>query len=288
VPPDPPSLLGRGEGEVVADQPERFVAIKAALGPVVITESRYASGESGPGAHIHRRHADCFRVLEGELAFEVGAEPARVTAAAGDFVLVPPGLVHTFRNEATADARFLNVHAPGCGFDEHLRSGGDDERFDTYDPPDDGGLPAAELVVRRGGEGEELRLGPSVAVIKADVHTAEGSLALMDNVLAPGFPGPVPHRHREMVDCFYVLEGELSLRLGEEETTAAPGALAVVPPGNVHTFANRSRASVRVLNLMAPAGLEQYLKRVAAESATGPPEPARMAQLAADYDFEPA
>ena len=273
---------------MVTDEPERFVVIKAALAPVVITESRYGPGESGPGAHVHRRHADCFRVLEGELVLEVGAESARVTAAAGDFVLVPLGLVHTFRNEAAADARFLNVHAPGCGFDEHLRSGGDDERFDTYDPPEDGGLPAAELVVRRVGEGEELRLGPSLAVIKADVHTAEGSLTLMDIVLAPGFSGPIPHRHHEMVDCFYVLEGELTLRLGEGEATAGPGALGVVPPGNVHTFANRGQASVRVLNLMAPAGLEQYIKRAAAEAAAGPPDPARMAQLAAGYDFEPA
>jgi hypothetical protein len=40
-----------------------------------------------------------------------------------------------------------------------------------------------------------------------------------------------------------------------------------------------------VLNVQSPGGLEQYLKEVAAEG--GVPDPARMAELAAKYDFVP-
>jgi mannose-6-phosphate isomerase-like protein (cupin superfamily) len=285
---DEPVLLAPGEGDVVGDTPERFVAVKAGLEPVAIVEFRYGSGRSGPERHVHRRHADGFRVLEGELLLEIGPDAEPILLHAGDFALVPPGLVHTFRNDSSADAWFINLHAPSCGFHEYLRGDRDEDDFDQYEPPDDGGLPADALVLRREGAGEDLRMGPSVATIKTDVNVGGGQLALMDDVLAPGFPGPVPHRHREMVDSFWVLEGELTVRLGEREATAGPGTLAVVPPGNVHTFANRGDAPVRVLNLMFPAGLEQYLKRVAAESAGGPPDPARMAAIAADYDFEPA
>jgi mannose-6-phosphate isomerase-like protein (cupin superfamily) len=71
-------------------------------------------------------------VLDGRLVFELDGE--RTEATAGDFVAVPPLAVHTFRNEGPGDARFLNLHAPSKGFIEHLRNGGDPDRFDTYDP----------------------------------------------------------------------------------------------------------------------------------------------------------
>ncbi len=62
------------------------------------------------------------------------------------------------------------------------------------------------------------------------------------------------HVHRHHTDCFYVLEGELTVRLGlEDETVTVPtGALARVPPLVVHGFRNGSDAEVRYLNLHAP------------------------------------
>lgn len=129
--------------ETVTNEGGRFVEIKVDRQELVVTESRYAPGESGPGPHIHREHSDCFYVLEGELVFELAGE--RVVVAAGGFALVPPGVVHTFRNEGPAFARFLNAHAPGCRFADHLR--GKDVDFDTYEPPADGGSPASEAIV---------------------------------------------------------------------------------------------------------------------------------------------
>jgi uncharacterized cupin superfamily protein len=41
----------------------------------------------------------------------------------------------------------------------------------------------------------------------------------------PGFPGPPPHRHREIVDVFYVLEGELTLEIEGKAIAAQPGTL---------------------------------------------------------------
>src|SRR5688500_1970952 len=64
----------------------------------------------GPEPHEHAAEDDSFYVLSGELTFEVGGET--VTAPAGTFVLVPPGVTHTFMNRAAEPARILNVHAP--------------------------------------------------------------------------------------------------------------------------------------------------------------------------------
>ena len=87
-----------------------------------------------------------------------------------------------------------------------------------------------------------------------------------------------------------MLEGTLTLRLGDEAHEAPAGSYGFVPPGNVHTFANATSEPVRMLNLMAPAGFEQYLKEMAsvAGAGNGPPDPALMARIAARYDFKAA
>ena len=71
----------------------------------------------GPEPHVHQGEDDAFYVLEGELLFTV--EGDELVAGAGMFVLVPPGVEHTFANRSDAVARFVNVHAP-AGFDLRL------------------------------------------------------------------------------------------------------------------------------------------------------------------------
>ena len=175
-------ILGLDEGERTSDRSERTVAIKADREDFTLTWSRYEDGQSGPGPHIHCEHADCFYVLDGELLFEAGPDLRPVSGTAGTFVLVPPLVVHTFRNESGATAHFLNIHAPGCGFGDYLRALRDGRRkdaarFDSHDPPEDGGRPADEVVVgdpdrhavrRDAGAGDVLR----------DAWVLDGSLVL--------------------------------------------------------------------------------------------------------------
>jgi mannose-6-phosphate isomerase-like protein (cupin superfamily) len=73
----------------------------------------------GPPAHRHASEDDAFYLLEGELLFTADGE--EVVAGPGTFVLVPPGVEHTFENRSDAVARFVNVHAP-AGFDLRLEA----------------------------------------------------------------------------------------------------------------------------------------------------------------------
>jgi mannose-6-phosphate isomerase-like protein (cupin superfamily) len=134
------------EGEVVTDDDRTKVVIKAGITEIAVTESIYAPGESGPDAHVHHEHVDAFYVLAGQLVFEVGPALERALAGPGMFVLVPPNVVHTFRNEGPEDARFINIHSPSKDFHRQLR--GEDVDFDTSDPPEDGGHPASDVIVR--------------------------------------------------------------------------------------------------------------------------------------------
>ena len=289
-----PTLLAPGEGETITDRDTRTVRIVADCPELTVTWSRYEPGERGPKPHIHRRHADAFYVLDGELAFGLGPGAATaVRAPAGTLVLAPQNVVHTFGNESDRTAAFLNIHAPSMGFGDALRARRDGRhrdaaQFDQVDPPADGGRSVENAVVRGPGEGEELELGPTRALFKAEVFDGEGTFSLAEATLAPGFPGPPPHRHRTHVDTFYVLDGTLTVRLGDEEHDAPPGSYAVIPPGTPHAFANRSDGVVRMLNLMAPGGFEQYLKDVARAALPGePPDPRVIAEIASRYDFVP-
>ena len=62
------------------------------------------------------------------------------------------------------------------------------------------------------------------------------------------------HVHYHHTDLFYVLEGELTVRLGPEDrpVVVPAGTLARVPPLVVHGFRNGSDADVRYINLHAP------------------------------------
>lgn len=263
-------LIGPGAGEDIGGR----IHIKCARDELVLTETT-GSGETEP--HIHLHHADAFWVLEGELSVWLGREENLLEP--GDFALAPPGVVHRYRSEG---ARWLNLHAPGCGFENWLRARGDDATFDQHPPPQDGGRPASEGVLRRRGEGEQIEPGPLArGWIKAGADDAPGSVSLIEFELGPGAAGPPPHRHAGFTDSFYVLDGTLTVVLGEQRHEAGGGAYAVIPPGNVHTVSNLGDEPVRFLNVTAPGGLERYLRELAAD-------PADFAAIAARHDVLPA
>jgi quercetin dioxygenase-like cupin family protein len=68
-------------------------------------------GEDGPPPHLHREHQEAFFVVEGTLSFRAGEKTFE--AEAGSFILIPPGVVHTFSNRTDAPARCVNAYVPG-------------------------------------------------------------------------------------------------------------------------------------------------------------------------------
>ena len=149
---DSTQLLGPGEGEAPRDGE---FTIKCGRDQLVLSEAQHVAGQGEPAPHIHRQHADAFYMLEGELLCRVADGEHLV--GPGDFVFAPPGLVHSYRSPGDEGCRFINIHAPGMGFDDRLR--GLLDEFDQHPPPEDGGLPASEGVLLRRGEGELIDLG---------------------------------------------------------------------------------------------------------------------------------
>ncbi|MGH3024027.1 MAG: cupin domain-containing protein [Gaiellaceae bacterium] len=251
-------VLRPGEGETIFDRLERTIRILADFDQLAVTWFRYEPGQEGPPPHVHKRHTDAFYVLEGALELGLGPDVTRMTGAAGTFAAAPPNVVHTFRNGSDATVVFLNIHAPNMGFAEMLRAArdgrrGNAEEFDQFEPPADGGRPLSDAVFRGQGEGAPIMTGERAAVLRAEGSDVGGFFSLAEMILAPSFQAPLVTRDGAPVSGFYVLEGTLSLRLGDERIEARSGDFALAPAGTARTFANVGGESVRMLELMAPS-----------------------------------
>ena len=110
-------VVGPGEGHRVGNV--EFLARSADTPRFNFAVIEIQPRRGGPPIHAHAAEDDAFYILEGELAFTVEGE--RVVAGPGTFVLVPPGLQHTFANEGDTVVRMLNIHAP-AGFDLRLET----------------------------------------------------------------------------------------------------------------------------------------------------------------------
>lgn len=80
-----------------------------------LLEAGHPVGEPRIRDHVHTRHDETFVVLEGQYEVRLGNEI--VAAGAGDYVFVPRGTPHTYRNAGPLPARVLNIISPPDGIE---------------------------------------------------------------------------------------------------------------------------------------------------------------------------
>jgi mannose-6-phosphate isomerase-like protein (cupin superfamily) len=80
----------------------------------------------------------------------------------------------------------------------------------------------------------------------SDPGTPEGPSTNSPRWIAP------LHLHYNDDEAWYVLEGKLCVKVGDDTVEAAAGAAVLVPKGTPHTYWNPDSAPVRYLLIMAP------------------------------------
>jgi len=118
----------------------------------------------------------------------------------------------------------------------------------------------SEAVLIPPGGGEVIGDAPHRRV---EILSDDESLSATWSRWGPHRVGADLHVHRHHSDLFYVLEGELTVRLGveDESVVVRAGTLVRVPPLVVHGFRNGSDAEVRYLNFHAPGSrFADYLR----------------------------
>lgn len=246
-----PIVIPPAGGEIIGDAPDRRVEILSDHAALHATWSRFAAGRDGADLHVHHHHTDLFYVLDGELTLRLGVDGETRVLPAGTLARVPPDVVHGFRNGGDADVRYLNLHAPGRQFADFMRALRDGhappETYDQHPPPPDGGRPTTEAVI---GEHRTLRDEPGLRVtLLADV----AAIRIAEVRCEPGIASTT-RAHPDHVQSFYVLEGEMEVRIGDRDLRAPAGSWIALPAATPYAVSCGGPAAVRYLDLRAPAG----------------------------------
>ena len=106
----------------------------------------------------------------------------------------------------------------------------------------------------------------------------------MRHLLAPRSLAAPLHRHHREDEFTYVLSGRVGAVLGDDEVVAGPGDLVVKPRDQWHTYWNAWDEPAAVLDLVSPAGLEQFFRRL--DALTEPPTPEQLVAIAAPYECD--
>lgn len=103
-------------------------------------------------------------------------------------------------------------------------------------------------------QGETAKDSPHL--FKATASNTAGRFDFFVATFAPR-TGPPLHYHVHQDDTFYVLEGILTMQVGDDVFDIGPGDFLSIPPRVAHCFDNlhNGDAPVRAINLMTPGGI---------------------------------
>ncbi len=108
-------------------------------------------------------------------------------------------------------------------------------------------------------------------------------LSILEFVVEPGRLVPA-HLHDTEDEFTYVIDGRIGVLIGEEEFTAEAGSWVRKPRGIVHTFWNPGPKRARTIEIITPAGFENFFREInAIFSADAPPDIERLTTTAAKY-----
>jgi quercetin dioxygenase-like cupin family protein len=91
----------------------------------------------------------------------------------------------------------------------------------------------------------------------------DGRFSLVEHPLPPRALGSPVHTHEREEEYSFVLEGRVGVQLGDDTLVAGPGDLVVKPRGVPHAFWNAGDEPARLLEMISPAGFEDYFRDMA-------------------------
>lgn len=136
------------------------------------------------------------------------------------------------------------------------------------------------------GDGRIVDLGVTrMRVLAAGQDVTGGAFTLAEFTGGRG-PWTVPHLHRGMEESFFVMDGEFTFTVGDQEITAGPDNFVLVPRDTAHVLA-ATTDSARCLVLMVPGGQEEMFYELGDLGADSIRDRAVRAAISARYDSVP-
>ena len=127
--------------------------------------------------------------------------------------------------------------------------------------------------------------GPHRPFIRITSRDTDGLLALAEVRLPPRTTGPTLHVHTNEDELFFVLDGVLTMQLGDQLQELAAGGLAWGARGTPHAYANLAPEPLRIMILWIPGGAERMFEEREAylQTVAGNPDPEVVAAINARY-----
>ncbi|GAA4288287.1 hypothetical protein GCM10022262_26470 [Georgenia daeguensis] len=122
-------------------------------------------------------------------------------------------------------------------------------------------------------------------VFKLFGEQTNGMVAIVEHPFAVG-AFVDPHVHTREDEYSIVTEGEIGFRSGDREVVLGPGGYITKPRGEAHMMWNAGQTPARMIEVISPAGLEHFFWAFRELLAGGPPDPAALGALAAEYGLE--
>lgn len=99
---------------------------------------------------------------------------------------------------------------------------------------------------------------------RIDGSSTGSRFAVVHHPMAPRSLAAPLHMHHHEDEYSYVIRGTLGALLGEAVVTAGPGDWLIKPRNQWHTFWNAGDTVCEIIEVISPAGFENYFREVAA------------------------
>ena len=119
-----------------------------------------------------------------------------------------------------------------------------------------------------------------------DGEQAGGGFSLVEHPMSARALAAPLHRHTREDEYSYVIEGRVGALLGDDVVIGSPGDLIFKPRNQWHTFWNAGDEPARILEIISPAGFEQFFAALVDLGGVTQADPQTLGELCARYALE--
>jgi quercetin dioxygenase-like cupin family protein len=119
-----------------------------------------------------------------------------------------------------------------------------------------------------------------------DGQEANGGFSLVEHPMSARALAAPLHRHTREDEYSYVIEGRVGALLGDDVVIGSPGDLIFKPRNQWHTFWNAGDEPARLLEIISPAGFEQFFAELVGLGGSLQADPQTLRELSARFQLE--
>ncbi|MER5176517.1 MAG: cupin domain-containing protein [Candidatus Nitrosocosmicus sp.] len=113
-------------------------------------------------------------------------------------------------------------------------------------------------------KGKHIAISGDINTIVASKEDTGGTYSFIEAKVFPG-GGPIPHIQTREHEGFYIIEGQITFKVGKQRIEATPGTFVNVPPNVLHSFKNETNEVAKLIIVISPPGMEQFFVETGVE-----------------------